>query len=48
MRALSEGVYKLAAQARVRETGVPERMPTWQPKQCARYFLDRTGVAVDI
>ena len=48
MRALTEAVYKLAAQARVLETGVRERMPTWQPKQCARYFLDRTGVRVDI
>ena len=48
MRAFTEMVYKLAAQARVRETGVPERMPTWRPKQCARYFLDRTGVSVDI
>ena len=48
MRAFTEMTYKLAAQARVRETGVPERMPTWRPKQCARYFLDRTGVRVDI
>ena len=47
MRAFTEMVSKLAAQARVRETGVPERMPTWRPKQCARYFLDRTGVRVD-
>jgi aminoglycoside phosphotransferase (APT) family kinase protein len=47
MRAFTEMVYKLAAQARVRETGVPERMPTWRPKQCARYILDRTGVRVE-
>jgi aminoglycoside phosphotransferase (APT) family kinase protein len=48
MRAFTEMVFKLAAQARVRETGVPERMPTWRPKQCARYFLDRTGVRVEV
>ena len=48
MRAFTEMVYKLAAQARVRETGVPERMPTWRPKQCARYILDRTGVRVEL
>lgn len=48
MRAFTEMVYKLGAQARVRSTGVPERMPTFRPDQCAHYFLDRTGVRVDI
>jgi aminoglycoside phosphotransferase (APT) family kinase protein len=48
MRAFTEMAYKLAAQTRVRETGVPERMPTWRPAQCARYILDRTGVSVEL
>ncbi len=48
MRAFTETAFKLAAQARVAKTGVPERMATWRPEQCARYFLDRTGVRVDI
>jgi aminoglycoside phosphotransferase (APT) family kinase protein len=46
MRAFTEMTYKLSAQARVRTTGVAERMPTWRPKQCARYFRSRTGVRV--
>lgn len=48
MRAFTELVYKRSSQKRVEVTGVPERMPTWRPDQCARYFLDRTGVAVDL
>jgi aminoglycoside phosphotransferase (APT) family kinase protein len=48
MRAFTELVYKLAIQAEVRETGVPRRMPPWRPDQCARYFLDRTSVRIDI
>lgn len=47
MRAFTEMTFKLAAQARVAKTGVPERMATWRPEQCARYFLDRTGVRVE-
>jgi aminoglycoside phosphotransferase (APT) family kinase protein len=47
MRAFTEMTYKLAALGRVAKTGVAERMPTWRPEQCARYFLDRTGVRVD-
>jgi aminoglycoside phosphotransferase (APT) family kinase protein len=45
-RAFTEMTYKLAAQARVRATGVSERMPTWRPAQCARYFARRTGIRV--
>jgi aminoglycoside phosphotransferase (APT) family kinase protein len=48
MRAFTEMTYKLAAMTRVRRTGTPERMATWRPDQCARYFLDRTGVRVEI
>lgn len=48
MRAFTELAFKLGLQAEVRETGVPRRMPTWRPEQCARYFTARTGVAVEI
>ncbi len=48
MRAFTELAYKLAIQSEVRETGIPRRMPPWRPDQCARYFLDRTGVQIDI
>jgi aminoglycoside phosphotransferase (APT) family kinase protein len=47
-RAFTEMTYKLAAQARVRATGVSERMPTWRPAQCARYFRNCTGMGVDL
>jgi len=43
-RAFTEMTYKLGAQKRIRATGVKERMPTWKPRQCARYFTRRTGV----
>lgn len=48
MRAFTETSFKLAAMERERRTGVPERMATWRPDQCARYFLDRTGVRVEL
>lgn len=48
MRAFCEMTFKLVQQARVAKTGIPERMATWRPEQCARYFLDRTGIRVDI
>ena len=48
MRAFTELTFKLRTRARIRATGVPERMPTWKPAQCARYFRRRTGVRVDI
>jgi aminoglycoside phosphotransferase (APT) family kinase protein len=48
MRAFCEMTFKLAAMARVERTRVPERMATWRPDQCARYFLDRTGVRVEL
>jgi aminoglycoside phosphotransferase (APT) family kinase protein len=45
-RAFTEMTFKLRMQARIRATGVSERMPTWRPAQCARYFRRRTGVAL--
>jgi aminoglycoside phosphotransferase (APT) family kinase protein len=46
LRAFTELVFKLGLQAEVRATGVPRRMPTWLPAQCARYVERRTGVAI--
>jgi aminoglycoside phosphotransferase (APT) family kinase protein len=46
MRAFTETAFKLRTQAKIRATGVRERMPTWNPRQCARYFRRRTGVAL--
>jgi aminoglycoside phosphotransferase (APT) family kinase protein len=48
MRAFTEMTFKLGLEAQVRETGVPRRMPTWRPDQCARYFERRTGVAIEV
>jgi aminoglycoside phosphotransferase (APT) family kinase protein len=48
MRAFTETAFKLSAMERVRRTGVPERMATWRPAQCARYFLDRTGCRIEV
>jgi aminoglycoside phosphotransferase (APT) family kinase protein len=46
MRAFTEMTFKLGLEAEVRSTGVPRRMPTWRPDQCARYIARRTGVAL--
>jgi aminoglycoside phosphotransferase (APT) family kinase protein len=48
MRAFTELAFKVAMEAEVRETGVARRLPTWRPDQCARYFLDRTGVSIEL
>ncbi len=48
MRAFTEMVHKLGLEAAVRATGVPRRMPTWRPADCARYVRRRTGVALQI
>jgi aminoglycoside phosphotransferase (APT) family kinase protein len=48
MRAFSELTFKLAAEARIRATGVSQRTPAWIPEQCAAYILDRTGVRVEL
>src|SRR5581483_8251324 len=48
MRAFTEMTFKLRTLARIRATGVPERMPTWRPAQCARYFRRRTGVRLTL
>lgn len=48
MRAFVELTHKLGREAEVRTTGVSQRMPTWRPDQCARYFRRRTGVALGI
>jgi aminoglycoside phosphotransferase (APT) family kinase protein len=48
MRAFTETTFKLGLEAEVRSTGVPRRMPTWRPEQCARYFERRTGVAIAV
>jgi aminoglycoside phosphotransferase (APT) family kinase protein len=47
-RAFTELTFKLGMMAEVRATGVPRRMPTWRPDQCARYIKRRTGVALEI
>ena len=47
MRAFTELTFKLGLEAEVRASGVPRRMPTWRPEQCARYFALRTGVAIE-
>ena len=46
MRAFTELTFKLGLEAEVRATGVPRRMPTWRPDQCARYIERRTGVRI--
>lgn len=48
MRAFTELVFKLALVEEARETGVRRRMPTWRPPDCSRYFLDHTGVSLDL
>jgi len=48
LRAFGELTFQLAADARIRSTGVEERRATWRPAQCARYIRRRTGVRVRI